>query len=101
MRIIVLFNLKADADRDAYERWARASDIPTVRAMDTVSEFRVLRSAGLLGTGEAAPYSYIETIDISSVDPFLEEASTDLAQKIAAEFQQFADNPTFIVTEDI
>ncbi|MEP5938204.1 MAG: REDY-like protein HapK [Erythrobacter sp.] len=101
MRVIVLFNLKEDASPDAYEEWARTSDIPAVRAMAAVNDFRVLRTTGLLGTGEDAPYSYIETIEVSDVDPFLKEASTQAAQKIAAEFQEFADNPTFIMTESI
>lgn len=101
MRIIVLFNLKAGADLDAYEKWAQTSDIPAVRAMKTASEFRVLKATGLLGSDAPSPYQYIETIDISAVEPFLEEASTDTAQKIAAEFQEFADQPMFILTEDL
>lgn len=101
MRIIVLFNLKPGADPDAYEAWAKSTDIPGVRAMGSVRDFRVYRTAGLFGTGEAAPYAYAEIIDIEAMDPFLADVTTDAAQKVAGQFQEFADNPIFILTEEV
>lgn len=101
MRIIVLFNLKPDADPDAYENWARTTDIPGVRAMESVKDFRVYKTAGLFGTDEAAPYQYAEIIDIEAMDPFLADVTTERAQKVAGEFQGFADNPMFILTEEL
>ena len=101
MRIVVLFNLKDGADPDAYEQWAKTTDIPAVNALGSVDDFSVLKTTGLLGSDQAAPYQYIETIDITAMDPFLEHVSTDTAQQIAAEFQSFADNPVFILTEQL
>lgn len=100
MRIIVLFNLKPDADPAAYENWARTTDIPGVRALGSVTDFQVYRATGTFG-GEASPYAYIETIDITEMEAFGKDASSDAVQKVAAEFQQFADNPTFILTETL
>ncbi|RYY27049.1 MAG: REDY-like protein HapK [Sphingomonadales bacterium] len=100
MRIIVLFNLKPDADPAAYENWARTTDMPGVRGLNTVNDFQVYRATGTFG-GEASPYAYIETIDITDLAAFGVEASSDAVQKVAAEFQQFADNPTFILTETL
>ena len=34
--IVVLFNLKAGANRETYEQWARDVDIPNVRRLDGV-----------------------------------------------------------------
>jgi hypothetical protein len=99
MRIVVLFNLKADADVAAYENWAKTTDIPGVNAMGSVDDFSVYRTAGVLGSDAAAPYQYVEIIDIADMDAFGADVSTEAAQKVAAEFQQFADNPIFIMTE--
>lgn len=99
MRIIVLFNLKPGADPAAYEAWARATDIPGVRALKSVDDFQVYRATGLFGSDTTPPYQYFETIDINGVDAFVADVTSEAVQKVAAEFQQFADNPLFITTE--
>ena len=96
--IIVLFNLKPGTDKSEYENWAKSVDLPTVRNLGSIDGFRVFRSTGLLGTEEAAPYEYIEVIDISEWEQFGKEIATDVMQKVAGEFQRFADNPQFIMT---
>lgn len=101
MRIIVLFNLKPGADAGAYEQWARTTDIPGVRALPSVRDFRVFRSKGLFGTDAKAPYDYIETIDIHGLDPFVADVTSDAVQRVAAEFQAFAENPLFILTDEL
>jgi hypothetical protein len=99
MRIVVLFNLKADADPAAYENWAKTRDIPGVRALSSVEDFQVYRTTGVLGSEAASPYAYIEVIDIPDMAAFGAEAASEAVQTVAAEFQQFADNPQFILTE--
>lgn len=101
MKVIVLFNLKADADIDAYEQWARTTDIPGVRAMGSVESFRVFKTTGLLGSDDPAPYQYVEQIEITTMAPFLADVSTPQAQQVAAEFQSFADNPMFMLADEI
>jgi hypothetical protein len=99
MRIIVLFNLKAGVDAVAYERWAKTTDIPSVRALGSVADFQVYRNTGLLGSDAAPPYAYAEIIDVADMDAFGSDVASASVQKIAAEFQAFADNPLFIMTE--
>jgi hypothetical protein len=101
MRIVVLFNLKEGVDAAKYEEWARTSDIPGVRSLVSVKDFQVYRATGLFGSDTKAPYQYIEVIDITDTDAFITDVSTDQVQKVAAEFQRFADNPQFITTETI
>jgi len=101
LRIIVLFNLKPGADAGAYEQWARTTDIPGARALPSVGDFRVYRTAGLFGTGEAAPFHYIEVIDINGLEPFIADVTSEAVQRVSAEFQAFADNPQFILTEEL
>lgn len=99
MRIIVLFNLKAGVDAGVYERWARTTDIPGVNALGSVADFQVYRATGLLVSDAAPPYAYIEVIDVADMDGFGADVAGEAVQKVAAEFQQFADNPQFILTE--
>ena len=100
MRIIVLFDLKPGADVSAYEAWARDTDIPGVKALNSVHDFQVYRTSGLLGGG-SSPYQYIEIIDIADLDRFVFDASTEVMTRMATEFQTFADNPQFILTEKL
>lgn len=102
MRIIVLFNLKPGVDADAYENWARTTDIPGVNALPSVKDFQVHRATGVLGSEDAqSPYAYFEIIDITDFASFGADAGSEAVQKVAAEFQAFADNPQFILTETL
>ncbi|MCS6987196.1 MAG: REDY-like protein HapK [Sphingomonadaceae bacterium] len=100
MRIIALFNLKPGVDPAEYEAWARTRDLPGVRALPSVEDFRVHRVTGRLGGG-AAPYAYAETIDVRGLDPFLADVAGETVQRLAAEFGRFAQDPVFLLTEDL
>ena len=99
MLIVVLFNLKAGASRDAYEQWALNTDIPNVNALGSVRNFSVLRTTGLLGSEEPAPYEYVELLDVADMEALGADIGTETMQRVAAEFQEFADNPQFMLTE--
>ncbi len=99
MKIIVLFNLKPEADQAAYEDWAKTTDLPGVNALSSVDQFSVFKSTGLLGNDGAASYQYVEIIDVNDMDAFGAQTSTEAFQKVAAAFGDFADNPEFILTE--
>ncbi len=95
--IVVLFNLKPGASAEAYEQWARTTDLPIVNALSSVSGFEVMKTTGLLGGGEA-PYQYVELLRFASLDALFGDIGSEQMQKVAAEFQQFADSPLFITT---
>jgi hypothetical protein len=99
--IIVLFNLKPGVKAQDYEAWARSTDLPTVNALRSVNEFKVLRSTGLLGSNANAPYQYVELLQINTMEGLFADIGSPVMQKVAAEFQRFAENPQFIVTESI
>lgn len=101
MRIICLFNLKEGASREAYEAWARGTDIPVVNALASVRGFTVHRATGLFGSDAKSPYDYIEVIDIHGMDAFVADVTDPEFQKVAAAFGDFAENPQFILTEDL
>jgi hypothetical protein len=98
--VVVLFNLKATTDVAAYEQWAKNTDLPTVNSLPSVNKFTVLKAQGTF-SGEPSPYQYVEIIDVSDMDQLTKDVGTTVMQEIANQFQEFADNPTFIVTESL
>lgn len=99
--VLVLFNLKPDADVAAYEKWAREKDMPTVRGLKSVSGFDVLRAQGMLGSDAKPPYQYAELIEVPDMAAFGADISSDVVQAGAKVFQGFADNPLFILCEKL
>jgi hypothetical protein len=98
--IVVLFNLKAGVNVAEYEAWARRTDLPSVNALPSVRNFRVLRAGGLLG-GATAPYQYVELIELDSLEGFRAEVKSEAMQGVAREFRAYADAPMFIVTHSM
>ena len=98
-RIVVLFNLKDAGSAADYETWARSTDLPVVNGLDSVDGFSGHRASGMLGSDASPPYQYVEIIDVNDMELFGEEVSTDTMQKVAGEFQAFADAPLFILTD--
>lgn len=101
MRIICLFNLKPGVDPATYEAWARSGDIPAVNALGSVTSFTVHKATGLFGSDAKPPYDYVEVIDITGIDSFVADVTTPEFQALAAPFRDFADDPIFILTEDL
>jgi len=99
--LVVLFNLKPDADQQAYEQWARQTDLPTVKALSSIDCFEVLKTQSMLMSDQPPPYQYIELIEVGDMVKFGQEVASANMQRVAREFQAFADNPLFILTEHI
>lgn len=100
MRLIALFNLKAGVPAKDYETWARTTDLPTVRALPSITQFEVFRVAGLLGSDRTSPYAYAEIIDVQDMAQFGKDIATPAMSAIAACFHDLAD-VTFLTTENI
>lgn len=101
MKIVVLFNLKPGADVSAYEAWARSVDVPTVRSLPSVGDFNVYRTVGLFGSGELAPYQYVEIIEARDEEAFATDAAGEKVSALAEQFMRFADDPKFVVVEEL
>ncbi len=102
MRVVVLFNLKPDTNVADYEEWARTRDIPGVRSLPSIDDFQIYRTTGLLGAGGAAPYDYVEIIDVADMDGFATDASGAPSQEIAREFRAFlGTEPVYMLTEPL
>jgi hypothetical protein len=99
--IVVLFNLKPGASMADYEAWAKAKDIPTVKSLPSVSDFRVLKMGNLLGSETASPYQYCELIEVADMTAFFADLGNEAVQAGAKVFNEFAENPLFIVAGEI
>src|SRR5690606_11828719 len=99
-KIVVLFNLKTDADVAAYEAWASSTDIPTVNSLPTVEKFEGFRPQGRLGGGRS-PCQDVEITDVPELKALCRGVSSERMQHAAAEFMSFTDNPQFIITASI
>ena len=97
--IIVLFKLKNDVAKEEYENWAKSTDLPIVRNLQSVDSFSVFRGTGMLGSDEKPSFDYIEMISLNDEATFYEEIGSELMQGVAEQFQSFADNPQFILTQ--
>tara|TARA_B100000780_G_scaffold278859_1_gene254074 strand:- start:1338 stop:1652 length:315 start_codon:yes stop_codon:yes gene_type:complete len=97
--LIVLFNLRDGVDPLAYEVWARATDLPIVRALKSVTSFSLYKSMALIGSDDKPPYDYIEMIAIDNMEDFGEDVGSSKMQSVAEQFQTFADAPIFIMTK--
>lgn len=100
-RIVVLFNLKEGVSAVDYEAWAKETDIPNVRSLKSIGDFQVFKSMSILGSDATPPYAYIEILDVANMEQFGPDTQTAAMQKVAAEFQALADNPTFIMTSNL
>ena len=99
--IVVLFNLKSESKQAEYEQWARTTDIPTAGGLPSVDNFEVLRSVGILGSDAKPPYKYIELLKVNDMEKLTQDIATETMQRVAEEFRGFADNPLFILTENL
>lgn len=99
--LIVLFRLKAGTDVSAYESWARSTDLPIVRKLPSVGGFDLFRTLSLLGSGDRPPYDYVEMITVRDMAGFGTDVATETMRRVAGEFQAFADNPVFMLTDRI
>lgn len=99
--IIVLFNLKENVAINQYEKWAKETDLPTAGSLPSVEQFDLLKTEGLIMSDEQPPYEYIEILKINDMEQFGKDVSSEVMQKVAGEFQSFADKPLFILTSKI
>lgn len=100
--LIVLFNLKEGVSAADYEAFAKDLDIPTVKSLQSISEFKVFKSQGIFGSDAISPYQYVEIIHFASIENLvLDMGNEPKMAEISAKFQEFANNPIFIVSEEI
>lgn len=100
-KILVLFNLKDGVDVAEYENWARSTDLPTARGLNSVTTFKVYRAEGVMGSAATPPYQYAEWLEVASLEALGADAQSDAMVAVVAAFGRYADNPQFVLVSDI
>jgi hypothetical protein len=98
--MIVPIKLKDGADPAAYEKWAKERDIPTATSLPSVDSFVLYKVKSLID-GAAAPYDYVELIEINDLERFPADASSEPMQAIAAELGEFLGDGAFLLSDRI
>ncbi len=98
--IFATFNLKPGVSVEAYEAWAKSTDLPTVNGLKSIESFRVFRTTGLLGGEGRAPFEYIEVLDVADMAQFGADVASAAMGEIAAKFNDMVE-VTFITTEEL
>ena len=101
-QLILLYNLKDGVTRDDFETWVREIDYPAMRGLERVQSFTTYRTKALLmGEGEPS-VQYVEVFDVPDLDSFVEsDMPGETVQSVMGAFMGFADNPEFIIAEDV
>ena len=99
--VLVLFNLHPETAPANYESWAKTTDLPLLRGLNSVRAADLYRTVGLLGTGESAPYDYVEILNIEDYREFGRDILGRELQRAADQFHRFTDNPIFIKLEPV
>jgi hypothetical protein len=66
-----------------------------------VDNFRVFRSTGLFGAEGPAPYQYVEVIEVNSLEGLIADVGNPEVGKVVAAFRDYAENPVFIMSDEI
>ncbi len=100
--LFLLYTLKDGVSPDAFERWVRETDYPSMRGLARVQSFRTFRAERLL-IGEGTPgVAYIEAFAIPDLDGFIaEDLGGATVQGVMGEFMGFAEAPQFIVASEV
>lgn len=99
--LIVLFNLKKGVKKSDYETWAKNTDLKIVRDLESIDRFDVFENLSLLGSDTKPPYEYVEMLVVNDMNVFGEETSSETMASVAAQFQDLADNPIFMMAKNI
>lgn len=96
-RIFVLSTLKRNTASDAYEEWARDRDIPHGLQLPSVNRFEIFKVLHTLDS-RPAPYQYVEVVDVSNLDRFMEERQKSMSL-ISREFEMWAQRAVYLVSD--
>lgn len=66
-RVFLFYKLKPETDRDAFERRAREVEAKLAGQAPGIVSYTLTRLEGDLESGEAAPYDYVEAMEVTNL----------------------------------
>lgn len=101
MRIVTTWNLRDGADAAAFEEWLLTEALPGIRALPSVDELQVYRTTGLLGTDGAAPFRYVEVLDVFDTEGFGRDITSEGVAAINARLRAETEGMAAVTTEEL
>lgn len=100
MRCFVTFRLKPGVSPEEYEEWFRTVNVPAIKKMSTVGEYRVWR---IVGTAEGeAPFQILEEMEISDRESF--DAELEAVPEVVAMLEQWyarVEDPVIVYADEV
>ncbi|HZR93704.1 MAG TPA: hypothetical protein VFA44_14995 [Gaiellaceae bacterium] len=88
-RVFFLNTLRDGVDPRDYERFVREVDYPFARRLETIRSYVVTRLDGDLDGG-AAPYDYLEVVDITDLEAYRRSLDPSASADVKAFFEQWS-----------
>jgi hypothetical protein len=100
--VIITYRLKPGVSPEAFERWVRDVDQPTLRGFDRVKAFDTFRvERRLMGEGTPSAH-YVELFHIPELDRFMaEEMAGNTMQAIMEQLGGYTEGAEFLVAEKL
>ena len=91
--IFLITPLKPEVSPVEYEKWVRQRDYPFVESLANVESYQVHRVEGEISGASGARWSYIERIEVRSLEQHEKDLSTEAGMAIREELFRFIDRP--------
>jgi hypothetical protein len=100
--ILILYRLKPDVTRAAFEHWLTTSSLPTLQGVRRIKEIGVYRCSRRLMDEGNPSIDYAELFDISDLAGFVsEDLASDALRQDMGQFGGFADRPEYLLMEQV
>jgi len=96
--VLYLFNLQPGVTPADYEHWAEAIDLPRLRHLPSVRDYRILRADP---SPLATSPRYVEILDLTSPVQFRRDMTAPPLAAVAATFAHFAEAPTVLTCTEL
>lgn len=99
--MVALFNLNAEEDEQEFQTWMKENDIPVVSKLDSVTEYNLVKTVGMMGADGEPPYSHMEIIRVTDFDQLGKDAASAAVEKVAGQFQQKVKDAVWLFVDQI
>lgn len=90
---LIITTLKPGVDPRDYEKWVREYDYKVARARENMISYQVFRIVGApsVNDGSQLPWSYVERIEIRSLEKAAEDAKSASGVELRRQMGEFVD----------
>lgn len=101
MRIVATWNLRPGTDPAAFEAWLIGEAAPAIRALPSVDDLQFYRATDAFGGEAAAPFHYVELLDVIDPEGFGRDIAGESVAAITARLREETENMAVANTEEL